>query len=230
MDSTPIDASQLIGRYLAGQLPPEESDAFERSLCEHPEIRDETERTLRLKEGLARLRERGELNALLQAAPARRWPRYAVAAAVASLAFGILAWFYPRSPTPGVLGLSPSDFAEPHRESPSVLGIYELSHTRGAAPITDVRLPAAAGAIEFRIVPSFSSVNARLLARIKRLDGPANERTASEVDAGLVGPDGYVTLYVNSRKLTAGAYEVSLAPATATAIHAEPDRFVIRVR
>jgi len=73
MDRTQIDAEQVVARYLAGRLPATESDAFERYVSEHPEICNELEQTLKFREGLARLRERGELDALLQEPRPRRW-------------------------------------------------------------------------------------------------------------------------------------------------------------
>src|SRR5712691_3507721 len=114
MESTQIDARHVIARYLAGQLPDDESDAFERALSERPELRDQTEQTLRFKEGLARLQERGELAALLQPSARNRWLPYAAAAALATVALGTFLWFnLPRSSS-ALLARSPSEFAVHH--------------------------------------------------------------------------------------------------------------------
>jgi len=51
-----------------------------------------------------------------------------------------------------------------------------------------------------------------------------------QIDAGSAAPDGYVTVYLDSQKLTPGDYEVLLAPSTAIGTTSEGDRFVIRVR
>jgi hypothetical protein len=232
MDSARIDDDQVVARYLAGQLSSEERDAFERSLCECPEICKEVERTLKFKEGLARLHERGELDALLRTPSAARWRPYAAAAVMAVLTLGALQWFYPRSSPTAVLALSSSDLGGPHGEPPAIRGIYELARTRGASPITDVKLPGKPGAIELRVVPSESSPSAQYLVRLRHLSPLASGIVTDQIDAGPAAPDGYVTIYVNTSQLSSGDYEVSLnyIVTTATATQPEPDRFVIRVR
>ena len=93
MDRNQIEAEHIVARYLADQLSPAEAEAFESYYTQHPSMVREIEYELRLKEGLATLRDRGQLDALLKA---RRW-RWAlplsIAAAVAGAALGTWTWY-----------------------------------------------------------------------------------------------------------------------------------------
>lgn len=229
MDATQMDAEHVIACYLAGALPDDDSDAFEQYVSEHPEICPKIEQTLKFREGLAQLRERGELNALLRAPPPRRWLPYAAAASVAVATLAGLLWLQLRSPSHAMLFLSPQELAARHHESAAVRGSYVLARTRGSASVTELMLPAEAGAIELKIVPSGVSA-ARYSVSLTRLDGPAGTPSRGQLDAGAAGPDGYVTAYVDSGQLTPGDYEISLTPAVSGEARTASDRFLIRVR
>ena len=230
MDRTQIDAEQVVARYLAGRLPATESDAFERYVSEHPEICNELEQTLKFREGLARLRERGELDALLQEPRPRRWLPYAAAAALAFVALGGVLWVQQRSSAPAVLFLSPGDLASHHPGAQVILGSYVLARTRGSGGITDVRLPSRAGTIELRILPSDATPDARYRITLERLDGRPDGVRKAQLDAGSIAPQGYVTVYVDSERLTQGDYEISLIPVSPRGATGNADRFVIRVQ
>jgi hypothetical protein len=229
MDAGDIDQDQVIARYLSGRLADDESEAFEQYLAEHPQIYAEIEQTLRFKEGLARLRERGELNTLLRGPATRRWVPYAAAASVAAVTVAALLWLQLRSPTPGMLFLSPSELAARHHEPIAVRGSYVLARTRGVGGATEVVLPTEPGAIELKVVPSDAGAG-RYSVALRRLDGPAATASAGQIDARGAGPDGYVTIYVDSSQLTPGDYEVSLTPAVSAVARTPSDRFVIRLR
>jgi hypothetical protein len=228
MEPTQINTEQLIARYLAGQLPANESDAFERAVSEDPNLRDKTEQVLRFREGLARLRERGELDTLVRTPAPRRWLPYAVAAGVAVAALGILPWLN-QPPPLALLARSPSEFATRQLEPPPVLGSYVLARTRGGMALTDVGSGKTVGWIELRAVPSVLSPGARYTVQVRHLDGPARGAIAGQIDRLSAAPDGYVTTYLNLHELEPGDYELSLAPSPAAATSLEADRFVIRV-
>jgi hypothetical protein len=230
MESTQFDLRHMIPHYLAGQLPAKEGNAFERALSEQPDLRDETEQILKFKEGLARLHERGELDALMHSPTPRRWLTYAAAAAVAIVTFGGLLWLQVSNRAPTMLALSPKEFATRGHEAPSVLGSYMLARTRGGAPGTEVKAPQVPGAIEFRVLPSALSTNVHYNVRVSRIGGSTNGTIVGQIDAGLASPDGYVTIYLDSQQLTPGDYEVSLAPSAGRGATDEGDRFVLRVR
>jgi hypothetical protein len=230
MDATQIDEQQLIARYLSGRLPDGESDAFEQYLPGHPETCAEIEQTLRIKEGLARLRERGELEALLRAPAPRRWLPYAAAASVAFATLAALLWLQLRSPAAAMLFLSPSEVAARHHQPVAIRASSVLARTRGTASVTELTLPAEPGAIELKIVPSGLSNETRYRISLSPLRAAAGTAHPEQIDAGSVASDGYVTIYVDSSQLTPGDYEVRLTTAGSEASGTESDRFVIRLR
>src|SRR5215475_9765475 len=130
MESTQLDPGQVISRYLAGQLSADECVAFERSVFENSALREDIERTLQLKEGLARLKQRGELDSLVRGSR-NRWLPYAAAAALTVIAFGIAWRFAPFRSPETALAASPSAFASQPSPLP-VLGSYVLARTRSA--------------------------------------------------------------------------------------------------
>jgi hypothetical protein len=221
--------ADVIASYLAGRLPASESDAFEQAVADHPDVCRAVEQTLKLQEGLARLRERGELSTLLRAPAPRRWIAYAAAASVALATLASVLWLQLRGPAAATLVLSPTGVAARHHALAAIRGTYVLARTRGSAGVVDVRLPTEAGLIELKIVPSDVSAETRYSVRLRRLAGSAGGENLGQIDAGPAASDGYVTVYVDSTHLTRGEYEVSVtgfAPRT----DAESDRFVIRVR
>ena len=222
-----MDAEQVIVPYLAGGLPADESDAFEQYVSEHPGICAEIEQALKFKEGLARLRERGELDALLRAPASRRWVPYAAAASVALATLAGLLWLQLRSPAPAILFLAPSELAARHHQTVTVRGSYVLARTRGSANATDVTVPSQPGAIELRIVPSGASNDIHYSVGLRQLHGAA---PPTKIEAGPVAADGYVTIYVDSSQLTPGDYELSLTPVVSDGSPTESDRFVIRLK
>src|SRR5215475_1753333 len=178
MSSTPIDTHQVFASYLAGRLTASEADAFEQYVSEHPEVCKDLEQHLKLKEGLARLRERGELTALLGPREARRWFPYAAAAAVLLTILGSMLWLQRRDTAPGALFLSPSAVASIHHRPSPIAGSYVLARTRGttSVTVTAVRLPAATDTVELRILPSDVAPGLRYSACLKSLDGHGGKR------------------------------------------------------
>ena len=138
MAFTRPDSDDLVPRYLAGQLTPAESEAFERALTERAELREQTELALKLREGLARLHERGELDAVLRTPARTVWLPYAAAAAIAVMSISALAWFFlPGSPASRLL-ISPPQIASGQHRPPAVAGSYVLARLRDRAPETEL--------------------------------------------------------------------------------------------
>jgi hypothetical protein len=222
-----MDAEHVVVPYLAGRLPADDSDAFEQYVSEHPEICAEIEQTLKLTEGLARLRERGELDGLLRAPASRRWVPYAAAASVALATVAGLLWLQLRSAAPAILFHAPSELAARQHHTVAIRGSYVLARTRGSASVTDVAIPSQPGAIELRIVPSGASSDLHYSVSLRQLRGAA---APAKIEAGPVAADGYVTIYVDSGRLTPGEYEVALTPLVSDGSPTESDSFVIRLK
>jgi anti-sigma-K factor RskA len=228
VNSPPIDTEQDLASYLSGRLPARESAAFEERASEHPEVRREIEQTLKFKEGLARLRERGELDGVVRTQRAQRWLPYAAAAAVVLATLTSVLWLQRRNSIPEALFLSPSAVAAYHHRSSPLRGSYVLARTRGSADVIDVRLPAP-GTIELRILPADASPDSRYIVDLKRVDR-RDGKHMGRIEGASAGADGYVVVYADSSELTPGEYEISLGAAVPTATHAVTDRFVIRLQ
>jgi hypothetical protein len=227
MDSTHTDATNLIANYLAGRLSANQMDSFEQDVSRDPRIRDQLERTLKLKEGLARLREHGELDDLLRAPAPRRWSLYAAAASVAFASLAVALWLQVRSPGPSILLLSPSSSAQEHAP---LAGTYTLARTRASTGATEVRLPSKAGLIRLRVVPSADAVAQPGHTLVLQRVDTQPVRLMGRLDAGAPGPDGYLTVYVDAGRLAPGIYELSVTPTVPEGSSAPSDRFVLQVQ
>lgn len=227
MAPSPPESEDAVARYLAGHLAAEEREAFERSLPENRELREQTELDLKLSEGLARLRERGELDALLRERAPSRLPLYAAAAAVALISLLGLPWFYLSASRPSLLALSPQQFASAQHPSPTIIGSHVLARTRGS--VTSIELQGA-GVVELRVLPSLLSSTVSYRAQLMAENDVPRGRTLGELAAAHANADGYVTLYLDAAKLAPGDYEVLLSPSVAGGADSKPERFPIRVR
>jgi hypothetical protein len=226
MDSTHSDAADQIANYLAERLPASRMDEFEQRVFRDSGLRSELEQTLKLKEGLAILRARGDLDGLLRAPSTRRWPLYAAAASVAFVSLVAALWLQLRSPVPSALLVVPSGSAQ---RAP-LAGAYTLARTRGSMSSTDVKLPSTAGLIRLRVVPSADTVAKPAYTVVLRRVDTQTAQSVGQIDAGAVGPDGYLTVYLDGGRLTPGTYELSLTPNVPKGSSAPSDRFVLRAQ
>jgi len=220
----------VIVRYLAGELSAAENATFEHSISQQASLREETEHTLKLREGLTRLQERGKLQALLQEPAARRWTPYAAAAAVAVASLAAVLWFELPATRTAPLATSPTAFATSRQPAPPILASVVLARMRSTAPITYVTRSPGPGAIELRALPARLSPGTRYRARVSRASGPATGALVGEIEDVATAADGYVTVYLNSQQLVAGEYELSLVRTSANSTPDVADRFVIQLR
>ena len=100
MDRKQIEDEHIVARYLADQLSPAEVLEFEAYYTQHPTMVREIEYALRLKEGLATLRDRKELDALMKARRARWAMPLSIAAAIAVAIIGGWTWYGSPQPAP----------------------------------------------------------------------------------------------------------------------------------
>src|ERR1700736_5334727 len=82
--------STRIANYVSGRMSAAETQAFEADLLRAPELVDEMEETLRLREGLAVLRDRGQLHGKTRAWTIPVWAGLAASVAVAAVATSLL--------------------------------------------------------------------------------------------------------------------------------------------
>lgn len=227
------------GRYLAGQLSAEEQRSYEALLVSHPEVLRELEATARLKVGLARLRERGDLDGLLQA-PARAGPSawlrqpamVALAASFALAVVGALLWRN-TMPRADMLYASLSALQAHGGASRSLVGHYTLVRTRSTSAETILSPPPARQAFELRVLPDIEPGADGYLVQLFRVrsDGSAEQPAVASSTALQPGADAFVTLYADSSLLSVGRYQLKVAAAgTVTGATAPPpEYFSIRV-
>jgi hypothetical protein len=229
MDRSQIDAEHMVARYLAGQLSAADEVSFEGYAAQHPEIFRNVESTLRLKEGLAMLRDRGELQVLLRQ---RDWraPFAAAAAAVLLLiTLGIWAWWHVPSRAL-ILAGSPAEFVgDPKRPLP-IAGTYGLIQTRGQGSGVEIMVPVKRSAIQIRVLPSVFAEHGRYHASLERVQGSGGKAVVGEIGGLVAAEDRFVTLYLDSSRLTPGDYEITLARADAESPATDADRFRLRAK
>jgi hypothetical protein len=226
MDRLQIDAEHVIARYLAGQLSAADENGFEEYAGSHPEIFREVESTLRMKEGLAVLRDRGELQALLRP---RDWrPSFAAAAAavLVVLALGVWTWRHAAAPIAPVLAGLPGFVGRDSGALP-VFATYTLIRSRGEASDFEIQVPAQRAAIQIRILPSVFVMGGRYRATLQRLEADGEKTLVRDIGDLDAAPDRFVTLYLDSAQLTRGSYQISLAESDSGA-GSESDRFTLR--
>ncbi len=195
--------------YVGGRLADDERRTFEDRLARDPELVREFERTLRLREGLEQLKERGYF-----ARPAPRmgrrllmWVPALAAAAIAALA--IILWVQPRTERPGVL-LASLASATATGAAPAIGAHFTFVSMRGSSSY-DLDRPAA-GLIEFRASPASHAAGARYrltLARVEQGGAAASIGTLTDLAPAA---DGYLHGYADASRLAAGRYLLRVEP------------------
>jgi hypothetical protein len=230
MDRKQIEAEHIVERYLADQLTPADAEAFEAYYLNHPNMVREIEQALRLREGLATLRDRGQLDELMNAPG--QWRRWAtplsIAAAITVALVGGWAWLgsTDASPVAATLEELVADSGTPL----PLGGKYLLVRTRGAEAALAVPFPAGRSALELQMLPSAGAEGAPYRVTVSRADADdRSSREIGEVKALGPGPDGLVSAVLDSQALEPGRYAIELAPERSDAT-VPPDRFLIELR
>jgi hypothetical protein len=227
MDHNQIEDEHIVARYLADQLTPAEADAFESYYTRHPSMVREIEYALRLKEGLATLRDHQQLDGLMRAS-SRRWAvPLSIAAATAIAIVGAWTWHGSAQKVPvasSVEGLLPG------ASSPLPLaGKYLLVRVRGADGTLQIPLPPERSAVELQMLPTAGASGAPYRVDLLQLEDSKNLRRIGELEKLSPGPDGLVTAVLDSAHLRAGRYALELTSMRPDGAM-PPDRFVIELR
>jgi hypothetical protein len=227
MDRKQIESEHIVARYLADQLSPAEAEAFEAYYTQHPSMVREIEYTLRLKEGLATLRDRQQLDPLVHARHTRWGTTFSIAAVLIAILIGAWTWLGSRTPPP-VLAPTLEELVAESKQALPLGGKYLLVRTRAAQPSAlKVPIPAERSALELQMLPSAGTEGAPYTLSFSREDD--GKTTIVDEAAGLaVGPDGLVTTWVDSGSLEPGNHILSLTPA-ASGTTMPADRFVIEL-
>jgi hypothetical protein len=187
----------------------------------------EIERTLRLKEGLAVLQERGELDALLRPRPVWQ-PALALAAGLAVLVVGVLLWVSrtPVGPIAASIAALTGNQSQPLR----LANTYVLARTRGPVAPIAIALPKDHAAIELRMIPSSRPTDAGFHIVLSQLDAANATAPLGDTHAVVSSDDGFVTAYLDSARLSRGRYVIELQPEHADSPGMPADRFVLELQ
>jgi hypothetical protein len=226
MDRHTIDNQHIIARYLAGQLDAVDSAAFEAHYAKNPDVVREIERTLRLKEGLAVLEEKGELDALLHRRTYWR-PAMGLAAGIAVLVVGVWLWIGQMTVAPIVATVAA--LTDTQGKPLHIASTHMLVRTRGPAQIVEIPLPQQRSAIELQMIPSSRPESGRYRVLLGQLDAANAVAPVAETHATANSADGFVTTYLDSGRLARTRYVIELVPEGA-APGTPSDRFVVEVR
>jgi len=205
--------SEFANRYLAGTLSEAERASYEPEVTQNADTLRELEATARLKVGLARLRESGELDELLRPTPwARFRPALTVAAGFIVVAVGVALVQLGRGAHTAVPMLAASATALVNRQG-SVLPVTRtLAVFRKRVQGADATLEAAAApqAVELRVLPETTVASESYQLKLARMtDGRASEAVAS-IEGLRPAADGFLNVFVDASRLSAGSYQLDV--------------------
>jgi hypothetical protein len=231
MDRKYIDDHHIVARYLADKLPDDEREAFESCYLEDPELLRELEAAARFKVGLMQLRDAGELEGLMQQrSPFTRTLRFAAAAAVIVAAIGI-AFLATRNPSPpSMLAASSAAFVDRRGEPLPVAGTYTILHARGSYYDAEIDLPASSATTELRLFPEAETHPPRYRIVLSSISDDGKPQPMGEIGALAPTDDESVRVFLNSRRLGSGTYQLVLSGDTGTSAAGEASTYLIRIR
>ncbi|HKU15749.1 MAG TPA: hypothetical protein VJQ52_15235 [Steroidobacteraceae bacterium] len=213
MDRKYIEDRHIVARYLAGQLSDPERQSFEAYYLAHPDVVQDLEAVARLKVGLMRLEESGELGTLI-AAP-RRAPRnyYFLAAAAAVVAAVAVLFLYLReSPQRPMLAASAGGLVDRSGASLPVTATHLLMRTRSAASYdTEIAVGDSPQAIELRVLPEVEAQPPRYHVELASAVAGSKPRVVAAVGDLAPGEDGFVPVYLDASGLKPGTYVLTIA-------------------
>jgi hypothetical protein len=224
MQRDQIESEHIIERYLTDQLSESETAEFEEFCQKNPDIYREIEATLRFREGLAALRDSGQLQTVMQVRSNRLWYSLAVAAAVLLATFGLWSW-RDHTPSQTLQAALFSTAAGAHPVSAS----FVLITQRGAQSQNTLRLSNQAGTVALKLMPSDFAVDGRYDVTLRTRNSTGSNRSIGRIDDLKPAPDRFITLYLNPADLSPGEYEITVGRIGPRAQSDETDHFALSV-
>ena len=199
----------LIQDFIVGRLSDDECRDFEERLVRDPTLVRNLEQSLRMSEGLHRLRTRGYIR---QAASIRRglrsWTPAALAAA-AIIGLALFLWLPPLAGPPSLLMVASATHSRGGAAVP-VAAHFTFVSMRGAST-PDIELPSA-GLIEIRAAPASRRADEHYRVWLLNRGDERRSETIASLAGLALGDDGYVHCYVDAARLTSGSYVLRIQP------------------
>ena len=210
--------------FIVGRLSGAELHAFEDRLMRDPALVQELELSLRMREGLQRLRSQGHpLNAAPRSVRLGVWAPLLMAASAAAVA--LFLWLSRTTPVPILLSaLAP---AAAHAASPLAAQFTFVAMRGNSTP--RLELPAS-GMIEIRTAPGAGQLGQRFRVALTRQIPGGTAQPVATVPGLTVGADGWVHCYADAARLTPGSYILHLAPEGSSTQAAEAFPFTLEQR
>lgn len=221
----------LASRYLANQLSEAERAEYEDLLAHSTAALVELEAVARLKVGLEKLSEDGELLELQERASRANWPRLlALAAALAAVFVGVMWWHTRATVAAPVLSASASSFRNHDGRPLPLVATTLIFHRRAGAADASIDLPDTRGILEWRwTLPDGAARDLYDVVLIKTGEGNEAE-IVGDVEGLQADASGLVKWYVDSAGLVPGLYRLKLNVHGATGQSTKTESFLIRVR
>jgi hypothetical protein len=221
------DDATLANRYLAGQLSEPERSALETELVSNPDALRELEATARLKVGLEKLRETGELEALLR--PQQSWRSPFVMALAAGLGVLVIGAFLVRGMTTDtrapILASAVASLVDPNGNALQVARTFAVFRKRVEAYDAVIERPASRQAIEIRVLPETVATPASYRVALSRMRDDETLEPVATVEGVEPGEDGFLSVFADSAGLAPGRYRLTVLGGSTTS----PDTYLIKV-
>jgi hypothetical protein len=209
-----IHESEFANRYLAGTLSDAERAVYEPDVVENSDTLRELEATARLKVGLARLRESGELDELLQPTP---WARSRFVLAIAALfvvvAIGVALVRFGGGRGQAVSPLLAASAASLVDRQGSLLPVTRtlaVFHKRVQGADATLEAVAAPQAVELRVLPETRVPSEDYRVTLARVTEDRAPDTVGSIAGLRPGADGFVSVFVDASRLYAGSYQLDV--------------------
>jgi anti-sigma-K factor RskA len=223
------DDPTLAGRYLADQMSDAEREEFETALLQDPEVAQELEATARMKVGMEKLQESGELEKLVRARPLFEQPAFfAAAASVGVLAIGLVLVRWQGVSEP-ILAPLPSVFSDESGKVLPVGSTTAMQRVRSDKYDAEIELPVERQSLELRLRPASPGKADEYSVSLARISDDGSTAPVAVLKDLRQADDGFISVFADSALLRPGRYQLTVSDEGSEApVYGET--FVIRVR
>jgi hypothetical protein len=201
--------TRSVERYVSGRMDEQEERQFEELILTQPEIAAEVDAHQRIKAGLERLEQRGELQELLGRPVQPNYLKYALAASVL-IALVLIASFWRSSSisTGPMLATSLQELYGQEADR-AVSGTYLLASNRSRGDETTINVARGTGALRLQVVPEVAEATSFSVSLV-RVSGNS-ETTLAQSLLSRDANRGMVEIFIDADTLGSGEYRLTLA-------------------